>query len=170
MQGHQHPAADAHQESPGNDPFLPLWKRQGKQGQGWFRKAPLNTLGAGASTEQGANNSKDHPAASTTSGRDGVGINVQLKTSEQYRASNGGAGGAQSDKFATQSWGAKPTREAPPLKASARSSAMQPNKTAGRKVINGLDWICKIDRKSGRPYYFTLSERIPKWQAPEGWT
>ena len=163
MQGCQRPAPEVHQQSPSNDPFLPLWKRQGKQGQGWFHKTPLNPLGADASTA---------PAVSTTAGRDGFGINVQLKTPEQYQTSSGGPGGAQStsDMFGTQSWGAKPTRQAPPLKASARSSAKPSNKMAGRQLINGLDWVCKIDRKSGRPYYFALSERVPKWQAPEGWT
>lgn len=40
----------------------------------------------------------------------------------------------------------------------------------GRQKIGTQTWVCKMDTKSQKIYYFTMEGKKPQWIAPEGWT
>jgi hypothetical protein len=39
-----------------------------------------------------------------------------------------------------------------------------------RQKIGDETWVCKMDTKSRKVYYFTIDHKKPQWSAPEGWT
>ena len=38
-----------------------------------------------------------------------------------------------------------------------------------KQTIGGEDWVCKIDKASNRPYWFSVADKQPQWDAPAGW-
>merc|ERR1712166_286948 len=39
----------------------------------------------------------------------------------------------------------------------------------GRQKIGTQSWVCKRDTNSQKIYYFTVADKKPQWEPPEGW-
>ena len=38
-----------------------------------------------------------------------------------------------------------------------------------QQLINGKLWICKVDKKRNKPYYFEKELKKAQWETPAGW-
>ena len=43
------------------------------------------------------------------------------------------------------------------------------NKLVGKQLLAGKNWVCKVDGKSGKPFFFNIEDRVPQWEPPERW-
>ena len=57
---------------------------------------------------------------------------------------------------------------APSVVSTAKSSAA-PATDQIKQQLGDQCWVSKIDKKSGKRYYFTAAEKRPQWEAPAGW-
>ena len=39
----------------------------------------------------------------------------------------------------------------------------------GEQQIDGKSWVCKVDRKSARRFYYAIEDKVAQWDQPVGW-
>jgi len=61
------------------------------------------------------------------------------------------------------------TATAAPAVVSTGKSSAAPASDQIKQQLGEQCWVSKIDKKSGKRYYFTAAEKRPQWEAPAGW-
>lgn len=61
--------------------------------------------------------------------------------------------------------GARKVSAVSPAAAASPKTAVE----LARQGIGDQTWVCKMDTKSHKVYYFTIKHKKPQWTAPEGW-